>query len=529
MCMKLSKNAQIVLESRYLKKDDQGRVVETSEAMFRRVAKAVAAIDKHYKDFSAKKTEKSFYEMMTHLEFLPNSPTLMNAGEKKGQLAACFVLPVPDSLEGIFEAIKESALIHQSGGGTGFSFSNLRPKNDIVKTTHGVSSGPVSFMNIFDVATDTIKQGGRRRGANMGILDIHHPDILEFINSKNKNKITNFNISVAVDRAFMKAVFKNKNYNLINPRTQKKVKTLNAKKVFKEIAKNACKYGDPGIIFLDEINKYNPTPEIGPIESTNPCGEQPLLSHESCTLGSINVSKIVKNKKTDWDKLRNLVHTATHFLDNVIDANTYPSEQIRYITAQNRKIGLGIMGWADFLILLGIPYASKEAIRLAEKLMKFISKEAKVMSQKLAKTRGPFTNFKKSIFKKGPHQRNATLTTIAPTGTLSIIADCSSGIEPLYAISFKRNVLGGKTLKTVSRFLAPTAYEIAPLWHIKMQAAFQKYTDNAVSKTVNLPASTTPKDVEKIYKLAYKLKCKGVTVYRDTSKKGQVLVVDDLL
>ncbi len=564
--LKLSVNAIKVLRSRYLLRDEYGNIVETPRQMFRRVAKTIASADKIYnKTVNLEKIEEDFYRMMVNLEFLPNSPTLMNAGTDLGQLSACFVLPVEDSIEGIFEAVKNMALIHKSGGGTGFSFSRLRPKGDVVRTTKGIASGPVSFMQIFDVATSIIKQGGRRRGANMGILDVHHPDILEFITAKAKEgSFTNFNISVAVDDAFMEAVEKEEEYDLINPRTGEKVKSLPAKLVFDLIVDMAWRTGDPGLIFIDEINRHNPTPELGKIESTNPCGEQPLLPYESCNLGSINLTKVMEKGEINWEKLRELVRKAVHFLDNVIDVNRFPLSEIEKMTKGNRKIGLGIMGWAETLIMLGIPYNSKEALQIAEKVMKFIVEEARKKSVELGLERGSFPNFEKSIwYKKGfKALRNATVTTIAPTGTISIIADVTSGIEPLFAVSYVRNVLGGAKLLEINHLFEETAkkrgfyskdlmmkiakkgsikdldgipedvkkifvtaFDVEPEWHVRMQAAFQKYTDNAVAKTVNLPAEATPEDVRKVFMLAYKLKCKGITVYRYGSKKEQVLTI----
>jgi len=563
--LKLSLNAVRVLERRYLLKDDQGNVIETPSEMFRRVAKAIASADRLYrKDADVRKAEDEFYRVMANLEFLPNSPTLMNAGTEIGQLSACFVLPVEDSIDAIFDALKSMALIHKSGGGTGFSFSRLRPAGDIVKSTKGVASGPVSFMRIFDVATDVIKQGGKRRGANMGILRIDHPDIIEFITAKEKEGVlANFNVSVGVTDEFMKALKNNEEYDLINPRTGKAEKRLRARDVFDLIVTMAWRTGDPGIIFLDEINRHNPTPNVGRIESTNPCGEVPLLPYESCNLGSINLSKMVNNGKIDWEKLRETVRTAVHFLDNVIDVNNYPLPEIEKNTKANRKIGLGVMGFAEMLIELNIPYDSEEAIATTEKVMKFIAEEARRKSVELAKERGSFPNFKGSIWEKKGYKmmRNATLTTIAPTGSISIIANASSGIEPLFAVSFVRNVMGTqlfevnhifermakergfystelltliaksgsvKDVKEVPidvRRLFVTALDIAPEWHVKMQAAFQKYTDNAVAKTENLPYGATLEDVRKIFMLAHSLKCKGITVYRYGSKREQVLYV----
>jgi ribonucleoside-diphosphate reductase alpha chain len=488
----------------------------------------------------------------------------MNAGTELGQLSACFVLPVPDSIEGIFDAIKYTAIIHKTGGGTGFSFSRLRPRGDVVKTTGGVASGPLTFMKVFDVATDVIKQGGRRRGANMGILRVDHPDILDFITAKSKEGVlSNFNISVAVTDDFMKKVENNQEYELINPRTKKVVKKLNAKDVFDLIVTYAWKTGDPGLVFIDEINRHNPTPKLGDIESTNPCGEQPLLPYESCNLGSINLSKFVKGKKIDWNKLRKTIRSSVHFLDNVIDVNKYLIEETEKITKANRKIGLGVMGFAELLIKLGIPYDSEKALKTAERIMKFIQKESHKMSQELGKARGSFPNFKDSIWKKKyRYMRNATVTTIAPTGSISIICGTTSGIEPLFAVSFVREVMEGMRLLEVNplfeeiarkrkffstellmkiaktgsvkdveevpedvRRIFVTALDISPEWHVRMQATFQKYTDNAVSKTINLRHDATPDDVRKAYLLAWKLKCKGITVYRYGSKPEQVLYI----
>ena len=559
----LSQNAVKVLAKRYLLKNEQGRIIETPARMFRRVAKAVAQAEALYRR-STSKAEKEFYEMLTNLEFLPNSPTLMNAGTEIGQLSACFVLPVEDSIKSIFRAVENMAIIHQSGGGTGFSFSKIRPKGDIVRKTRGIASGPVSFMTVFDQTTEVIKQGGRRRGANMGILHVSHPDIVEFINSKTKeNMLKNFNISVAVTEEFMNAVAKNKEFWLVNPRTKKQVKMVSAKIIFELMIKSAWGQGDPGIVFIDEINDKNPTPSAGEIESTNPCGEQPLLPYESCNLGSINLSKMVRNSKTDWTKLKKTVRTAVHFLDNVIDTNKFPLEEIEEMTKANRKIGLGVMGFSEMLVKLKIPYDSEKATVFAEKLMKFITTEARKKSEELGKERGSFPNFDKSVYaKKHKHMRNATTTTIAPTGTISIFADVTSGIEPFFAITYTREILDktqmlevNKTFEEMAKQrgfytkeifakiakegsvqkikgipadvkkLFKTALEIKPEWHVKMQAAFQKHTDNAVSKTVNLAEDAKLDDVEKVYLLAHKLKCKGVTVYRYGSKKEQVLYI----
>lgn len=522
--LKLSVNSIRVLERRYLLRDERGNIIETPSQMFRRVAKTIASVDQIYdKRTDAEATEEKFYRMMANLEFLPNSPTLMNAGTELGQLAACFVIDVPDSIEGIFNALKTMALIHQSGGGTGFSFSKLRPAGDIVRSTKGVASGPISFMRIFDTATDVIKQGGRRRGANMGILRVDHPDIIEFITAKEKEGVlTNFNISVGITDDFMKAVAKNEEYDLINPRTGKPEKRLRARDVFDLIVSMAWRTGDPGLIFLDEINRHNPTPKLGRIESTNPCGEVPLLPYESCNLGSINLSKMVEDGQINWEKLRSVVRSAVHFLDNVIDANKYPLREIEEATKRTRKIGLGVMGFADMLIKLGIPYDSERAVAKAEEVMKFISDAAREKSVELSEQRGSFPAFAESIWKERGFKglRNATLTTIAPTGSISIIANASSGIEPLFAISYVRNVMGTQLFEVNQLFeevakregfysrelmikiakrgsvrgmpevpedvqnIFATALDIAPEWHVRMQAAFQKYVDNAVAKCV---------------------------------------------
>lgn len=564
--LKLSFNARKVLQKRYLLKDSKGNITETPKKMFKRVSKAIANVDNLYGNLDAHKTEKEFYRRMSRLEFLPNSPTLMNAGTPINQLSACFVIHIKDSIDGIFNALKHMAIIHKSGGGVGFSFSNIRPKGDVVKSTKGIASGPVSFMRIFDVATDVIKQGGRRRGANMGILDVRHPDILEFITLKEQEGVlTNFNISVAVDDEFMQAALNNEEYILINPRNGEHVKKLNAKEVFDLIVGTAWKCGDPGIIFIDEINKGNPTPDAGRIEATNPCGEQPLLNYESCNLGSINLTKILKNGEIDFDKLKKTVKIAVHFLDNVIDANNFPIPKVETETLKNRKIGLGVMGFAEMLIMLGIPYDSQDALDTARKIMEFITFHAREASAELGKSRGSFPNFQGSIYDKKGYStmRNATVTTIAPTGTISIIADVTSGIEPLFAVSFIRNVMEGEKLLEVNELfknvakkegfysdelmtkiakkgslqsideisadikrIFPTAHDIHPKWHVKMQAAFQKHVDNAVSKTVNLPESASPEDVKEIILTAYKLKCKGITVYRYGSKIKQVLYLN---
>ncbi len=567
--LNFSENAMRVLEKRYLAKNENGEIVETPEEMFRRVAKNIARADRLYgKNKDVKKTEEKFYDVMTNLEFLPNSPTLMNAGRELQQLSACFVLPIEDSMESIFEAIKDTAMIHKSGGGTGFSFSRLRPKNSPVRSTGGISSGPVSFMKVFNSATQAVKQGGTRRGANMGILRVDHPDIVEFITCKENDKeITNFNISIGLTEDFIAKAIMDEEYGLVDPHTKKTVRKIKAKEILDLIIKMAWKNGEPGIVFLDRLNKDNPTPQLGKIESTNPCGEQPLLPYESCNLGSINLSLMVDehSKEVNWGKLERIVKTAVHFLDNVIDMNSYPLKRIEEMTKANRKIGLGVMGFADMLIKVGIKYDSEEAISMAEKLMKFILDKAIEKSRELAEQRGAFPNIGKSIYarRKRMQIRNATLTTIAPTGSISIIAGCSSGIEPLFALSYVRKILDNEKLLEVHpyfekvakergfyspelikkiaekgsvkdieeipqdvRDLFVTSFDITPSWHIRMQAAFQRHTHNAVSKTVNFPHESTPKDIEEVYMLAYKMNCKGVTVYRDRSREEQVLNIE---
>jgi len=565
--LKLSVSATQVLERRYLLRDEAGRVRETPREMLVRVARAAAAPEANYPDGDVERAEDEFLEMMVRLEFLPNSPTLMNAGTELGQLAACFVLPVGDSLPEIFNAVRDMALIHQSGGGTGFSFSRLRPKGDIVRSTGGIASGPVSFMQVFDAATSTIKQGGRRRGANMGILRVDHPDIVEFVTTKlDGRSLRNFNISVAVTDAFMEAALEGKDYDLVNPRTGQAVGRRNAAEMLDLIATSAWRCGDPGLVFLDEINRHNPTPAVGQIEATNPCGEQPLLPYEACNLGSVNAAAMVNGGEVDWERLALVVRRAVRFLDNVIDASRYPLDEIARQTRANRKIGLGVMGFADALVKLGIPYDSDQAVEFAERLMAFITARAHEASAELAERRGSFPNFERSVWPERGFEalRNATCTTIAPTGTISIIAGCSSGVEPLFALSFVRNVLDGATLveenelfrriarergfwsdalavqvarrgscrglegvpEDVQR-LFPTAHDISPDWHVRIQAAFQRHTDNAVSKTCNLPEDATPANVREIFLLAYRLKCKGITIYRYGSRPEQVLEIDE--
>jgi ribonucleoside-diphosphate reductase alpha chain len=565
--LKLPLNSILVLERRYLRKDENGKVAESIGQMFRRIAKGIAQADKHYgkSEAEVKALENEFFRIMTSLEFIPNSPTLMNTGTHLRQLSACFVLPVEDSIESIFDTLKATALIHKTGGGTGFAFSRLRPKGDVVKTTGGIASGPISFASIYDAATEVVKQGGRRRGANMGILRVDHPDIMDFVVAKEKEGVLrNFNISVGATDEFMRAVEKDADFELINPRNSRVSKKLKARAIWNLLVMMAWKNGEPGVIFLDAINKLNPTPNVGQIEATNPCGEQPLLPYESCNLGSIDVSKFVtEDGKMDWSRLRRIVKMAVRFLDNVIDANVYVLPEIRALTKGNRKIGLGIMGFADMLIKRGIKYDTDEGLKTGEELMKFINNEGHKTSAELGEEKGSFPNFKGSIWEKSwKTHRNATVTTVAPTGTISIISGCSQGIEPLFAIAYVREIAEtlGRSLVEVNplfesialregfyseelikeisrrtsiqdlndvpekwRRLFVTAHDIGAEMHVRMQAAFQKYTDNAVSKTINFPNWATPNDVEEAYVLAWKLGCKGITVYRHGSREVQVL------
>ncbi len=589
--IKLAQNAITVLEKRYLKRDKEGNPVERPEDMFWRVASFIADADKTYgkSQEDVDKLAKRFYKIMGDLDFMPNSPTLMNAGRELGQLSACFVLPVEDSLEGIFETIKNTALIHKSGGGTGFSFSRLRPKNDVVRSTMGVSSGPISFMEVFNAATEAVKQGGTRRGANMAILRVDHPDIMDFINAKFDNtKLENFNISVAITNKFMEALLTDGEYDLLHPASKQVVRKQKAREVFKMIVDNAWRNGEPGIIFIDKMNVDNPTPAIGEIESTNPCGEVPLLPYEACNLGSINLSNMIEydNKKPviNWDKLADVTRASIHFLDNVITVNNYPLPQIDEMVTNNRKIGLGVMGWADMLMKMGISYCSQEGVDLASQVMEFIDYHSKIESIELAKQRGSFKNFEGSIYDnqdflynkyKGKSAglisddqwknideqikqfgiRNATTTCIAPTGTISMIAGASGGVEPLFSLVFLRRVMDDTEMMEINdvfenfakekgfygddlmreiadkgtimhcnqvseeiKKIFVTAHDVSPFWHVKMQAAFQLHTDNAVSKTVNFEEDATREDIENTYKLAYESGLKGITVYRNNSR-----------
>jgi ribonucleoside-diphosphate reductase alpha chain len=537
----LDQNALHVLKKRYFIKDEKGNPIETPEGFFARVAGSIAGAEENYREGQREKMGEAFYQMLLNLEFLPNSPALMNAGRELGQLAACFVLPVEDSLDSIFDSVKRTAKIHQSGGGTGFSFSKLRPKDDIVASTMGVASGPVSFIRIFNMATEVIKQGGTRRGANMGMLRIDHPDIEEFVTVKrDPRELVNFNLSVAVSDAFMKAYKSDSKFSLISPRTEKVVKKVRARELFRLIAESAWDSGEPGVIFIDTINRFNPIPHIGEIEATNPCGEQPLLPYESCCLGSINLSRMVKDNAIDWERLKELTHLGVRFLDNVIDVNKYPLPEIEKTTKGNRKIGLGVMGFAHMLIKLGIPYDSQDAEKIGGQVMDFIQRESKIASKALADERGPFPNYRGSMWEKNNLlQRNATTTTIAPTGTLSIIAGTSSGIEPIYDITYTRILFGdiqveitdplyaemkgrqGESEKIVKLFRK--AYQISPFDHLKIQRAFQNHVDNAVSKTINLPESATPETILNIYLKAHRMGLKGTTVFRDRSRDYQVL------
>lgn len=563
--MQLSENALKVLQARYLLKDEKARIIETPEEMFRRVSHGVADAERLYNE-DAVYWEDKFYELMTSLKFLPNSPTLMNAGKPMGQLAACFVLPVEDSMKSIFDTLKNAALILQSGGGTGFSFSRLRPRKDMVRSTGGIASGPVSFIKIYNTATEVIKQGGARRGANMGMLRVDHPDILEFIKIKRDSReLANFNISVSITDAFVEALKSDAEYDLINPRSGARAGRLRAKDVFNEIVESAWETGDPGLIFIDRINMANPTPLIGAFESTNPCGEQPLLPFEACVLGSINLSLYASGGKIDFESLGDTVKTAVRFLDDSIDANRYPLPEIEKMHKGNRKIGLGVMGWADMLILMGIPYDHGKAFESARIVMKFIQDTARKASVNLAEKRGTFPNFRGSRYDAPgmPKVRNATTTTVAPTGTISTIADCSSGIEPIFAIAYKRlvldtelyeinkyfveiskkqgfysddvmsRVLGNGNLRGIKEIpsgvkkLFKTALEISYEDHIEMQVAFQEYTDNAVSKTINLPHKAKKEDVARAYLLAYEKGAKGITVFRYAAKKGTLVKIAD--
>ncbi|MBI5064770.1 adenosylcobalamin-dependent ribonucleoside-diphosphate reductase [Candidatus Woesearchaeota archaeon] len=557
--LKISITGLQVLKERYLRKDENGKIIETPEELFRRVAKEVAKVDAQF-NVNLRELEETFYELMTNFEFLPSSPILMNVGMENPQCCSCFVLPVNDDIESIFSTLKDAVKIQKSGGGTGFSFSRLRPRNDKVKTDFGVASGPLKFMNVFDAAMSSIKQGGKRQGANMGVLRVDHPDILEFITFKEQESMKNFNLSVGLTEDFMRAVINNEEYDLIHPRTGKVIKRISALYVFDLMLVAAWRTGDPGILFLDRINKSNsnPVPELGPLETTGPCGEQPLYDYESTPHGSINLSKFISEGKIDMQKLKKTVWSAINFLDNIVELTVPPIKVAKEMNFFNRRIALGVMGFADLLLNLGIPYNSPEALETAKKLMKFINEEAHNASSELAKQKGPFSSFNKSILDK--ELRNASITTISPTGSISMIADCSPGIEPLFALSYFKRVLGGKELFYVNECFARSmrksgvydeelirriasegsvqhlkevpeeikrvfvvSHDIDPYWHVKMQAAFQEYVDNAVSKTVNFPSTATTKDVEKVYMLAYQLGCKGITIYRDQSKKEQVI------
>ena len=571
----LSGNAEVVLRRRYLSKDRDGNILEDPDGMFRRVAHNLSQADGNYGagEEERQATEERFYLAMRRLELLPNSPTLMNAGRELQQLSACFVLPVDDSLDGIFDQVKQTALIHKSGGGTGFAFSRLRPEGDVVGSTGGVASGPVSFIRAFDTATDVVKQGGTRRGANMGILDVTHPDVVRFVRSKEDGQtLVNFNISVGVDSAFMEKVKTGESYDLVNPRTGGVSGQMNAREVFDLLAEMAWKTGDPGLVFLDVINRDNPNPQLGRIESTNPCGEQPLLPYESCNLASINLARMVRisggDVTIDWDRLAETVNVAVHLLDNVIDMNRYPIPEIAEMSRQTRRIGLGVMGFADLLVQLAIPYDSPEALDSAERVMGFIQDETHQASMNLAMERGPFPAWEGSVYNGGDggeprRMRNSAPTTIAPTGTISIIAGASSGIEPLFALGYVRNVMDNTRLVESNPYFEAvarregfyseelieeiarsgsleglnvpqwvkdvfrTSHDISPEWHVRMQGAAQAHTDNAVSKTINFPHTATVEDVKMAYMLAYELGCKGITVYRDGSKDGQVLSTGD--
>ena len=567
---RFSRNAEVVLRKRYLRRSTDGEILETPREMLWRVASCVASAESRFHGDGPERWLMRFYNMMARLEFLPNSPTLMNAGRELGQLSACFVLPVEDDMESIFETVKNTALIHKSGGGTGFSFTRIRPKDDVVLSTRGISSGPISFMSVFDKATETIKQGGVRRGANMAVLSVDHPDILEFIDAKrDMQKLNNFNLSVAITDRFMDCLERDAEFTLSNPRTGEPAASLPAREIFGKIVESAWASGEPGIIFIDRMNEANPTPRIGAIEATNPCGEQPLLPYEACNLGSINLAAHLTRAQDgssvlDWDALEGTVRDAVRFLDDVIEVNNYPLPQIAKTVEGNRKIGLGLMGFADALFEMTIPYDSEEALRFAEKLMSFVHTRARKASEDLARERGAFPNYRGSALESQglPPMRNATVTTIAPTGSISILANCSSGIEPAFALAYqRRNILdqGDELLEMVPSFEAVarrrgfdtpevlsaitakgscsdvpgvpedvqrvfvTSHDVAPSYHVRMQAAFQKYTDNAVSKTVNLPESATLDDVAEVYGLAFRLRCKGVTVYRDKSRDSQVL------